>query len=132
MNKYLKLFVNHSAYSQSESNLDKPNVTVCQQEGDIHYNPYVAPTLITFTIDDEINNVQHTLQAEKGMTWGEWVNSNYNTLGLTTFTSNNNNCYITYPNEDYWIFYGSDRNYADAQCSEQIIENYTYSANTQF
>lgn len=39
MNKHLKLFVNHSAYSQAESNLDKPNVTVCQQEGDIHFNP---------------------------------------------------------------------------------------------
>lgn len=43
MNKHLKLFANHSAYSQAESNLDKPNVTVCQQEGDVHYNPYVDP-----------------------------------------------------------------------------------------
>ena len=40
MNKHLKLFANHSAYSQAESNLDKPNVAVCQQEGDVHYNPY--------------------------------------------------------------------------------------------
>ena len=39
MNKYLKLFTNHSAYSQAESSLDKPNVAVCQQEGDVHYNP---------------------------------------------------------------------------------------------
>lgn len=39
MNKHLKLFANHSAYSQAESNLDKPNVAVCQQEGDVHYNP---------------------------------------------------------------------------------------------
>jgi len=29
MNKHLKLFANHSAYSQAESNLDKPNVAVC-------------------------------------------------------------------------------------------------------
>ena len=43
MNKHLKLFANHSAYSQAESNLDKPNVAVCQQEGDVHYNPYVDP-----------------------------------------------------------------------------------------
>ena len=40
MNKHLKLFANHSAYSQAESNLDKPNVALCQQEGDIHFNPY--------------------------------------------------------------------------------------------
>lgn len=44
MNKHLKLFANHSAYSQAESNLDKPNVAVCQQEGDVHYNP--APPMI--------------------------------------------------------------------------------------
>lgn len=44
MNKHLKLFANHSAYSQAESNLDKPNVAVCQQEGDIHYNP--TPTTV--------------------------------------------------------------------------------------
>ena len=43
MGKYLKLFANHAAYSQAESNLDKPNVAVCQQEGDVHYNPYVDP-----------------------------------------------------------------------------------------
>lgn len=40
MGKYLKLFANHTAYSQAESSLDKPNVAVCQQEGDVHYNPY--------------------------------------------------------------------------------------------
>lgn len=39
MGKYLKLFANHTAYSQAESSLDKPNVAVCQQEGDVHYNP---------------------------------------------------------------------------------------------
>ena len=43
MNKHLKLFANHSAYSQAESNLDKPNVAVCQQEGDVHYNPAPDP-----------------------------------------------------------------------------------------
>ena len=53
MNKHLKLFANHSAYSQAESNLDKPNVTVCQQEGDVHFNPYVAPPFFCkLTLDD--------------------------------------------------------------------------------
>ena len=33
------------------------------------------PKLITFTID----NIEY--QAEEGMTWGEWVNSEYNTEG---------------------------------------------------
>ena len=39
MNKHLKLFTNHSAYSQAESNIDKPNVVMCQQENEVHYNP---------------------------------------------------------------------------------------------
>lgn len=46
MNKHLKLFANHSAYSQAESNLDKPNVVVCQQEGDVHFNPYIETRII--------------------------------------------------------------------------------------
>ena len=29
MNKHLKLFANHLAYSQAESNLDRPNVALC-------------------------------------------------------------------------------------------------------
>ena len=33
--------------------------------------------LITFTIDGT------TYQAIDGMTWGEWINSKYNTIGLT-------------------------------------------------
>lgn len=38
---------------------------------------YVEPTLITFTI----NGIEY--QAEEGMTWGEWVASNYNSGGYT-------------------------------------------------
>lgn len=46
MNKHLKLFANHSAYSQAESNLDKPNVVMCQQENEIHFNPdSIAPII---------------------------------------------------------------------------------------
>ena len=43
MGKYLTKFTNHSAYSAAESGLDKPNVSLCVQENDVHYNPYVDP-----------------------------------------------------------------------------------------
>lgn len=46
----------------------------------------LGPELITFTI------IGKSYQAEEGMTWGEWVNSDYNTGG---FYSNNNFIYDT-------------------------------------
>jgi hypothetical protein len=39
MEQYLKLFTNHSAYSQAESSLDRPNVSHCISENHVHYNP---------------------------------------------------------------------------------------------
>lgn len=41
----------------------------------------VEPTLISFTIDSQ------PYQAEDGMTWAEWVNSEYNTGGFVEFSS---------------------------------------------
>jgi len=43
MGKYLKKFENHSAYEAAESGLILPNVSLCVQEHDVHYNPYVDP-----------------------------------------------------------------------------------------
>lgn len=45
MLKYIKQFANHTAYQSAESNLDKPNVSLCVQEDEIHYNPIVPPTI---------------------------------------------------------------------------------------
>lgn len=39
----IKLFANHSAYDSVKNNLDKPNVSLCEQENEIHYNPYIPP-----------------------------------------------------------------------------------------
>ena len=36
---YLKLFTNHTAYESAESGLLKPNVSLCEQENEVHYNP---------------------------------------------------------------------------------------------
>ena len=128
MNKHLKLFANHTAYEAAKNNIDKPNVVMCQQEGDIHYNKPAA--LITFQIIDNVYSTQYECHAEEGMTWGDWVESSYNTLGLDV-AENPYQCYISKPNEDYVIF--SDNTFNDTirtSCSEQIVENKTYFADS--
>ena len=43
---YLKKFENHSqyaAYTADTANFILPNVSLCVNEGDVHYNPYVDP-----------------------------------------------------------------------------------------
>lgn len=72
MSNHLKRFTNHNNYNAhiSTGTAVLPNVCVCDNESEIHYNKF---ELITFTI----GNVQY--QAEEGMTWGDWVNSDYNT-----------------------------------------------------
>lgn len=37
--KYLKKFENHAAYAAAESGLILPNVSLCVQENEVHYNP---------------------------------------------------------------------------------------------
>ena len=43
--KYLKKFTNHSNYETYINGQDKilPNVSYCQNENEVHYNPYVLP-----------------------------------------------------------------------------------------
>ena len=41
---YLKKFDNHAAYEAAESSLILPNVSLCVQENEVHYNPSTPPT----------------------------------------------------------------------------------------
>ena len=41
--KYLRKFENHAAYEAAESGLILSNVSLCAQENEVHYNPYVDP-----------------------------------------------------------------------------------------
>lgn len=41
--KYLKKFENHAQYEGDRQNLNLPNVSLCEQENEVHYNPYVDP-----------------------------------------------------------------------------------------
>lgn len=48
MGKYLKLFNTHADYNTYINSQDKvlPNVSYCENENEVHYNPYVPPSRI--------------------------------------------------------------------------------------
>ena len=41
--KYIREFENHAAYEAAQSGLILPNVSLCVNENEVHYNPYVDP-----------------------------------------------------------------------------------------
>jgi hypothetical protein len=75
--KYLKKFQTNADYQafKSSSEYVEPNLSAIENDNTIFYEP-VKPTLITFTI----SNIEY--QAEEGMTWEEWCNSEYNKNGF--------------------------------------------------
>ena len=81
MEKHLYYYTQHSQYVEPT---DKPAVSYCEQENEVHYAAVGSVTLITFTINGT------SYQAEDGMTWGEWVNSSYNTDGFVLNTKYEN------------------------------------------
>ena len=132
MQQYLKQFATHSAYEAVKNNLDTPNVVLCQQENEVHFNTIKE---ITFTIEekhwnqatqwyDSIRTVQYS--ALEGMSWSEWVNSEYN---INNFTVDNSG--IMYTN-DYSAASGSVfkvlNNNSDVQSTDIIIENNIYTS----
>ena len=79
MGKYIKQFATHSAYSAAESQLIKPNVSLCVQENEVHYNPYVhdyaedyltfvAKESGTFTFTPQNSNII-SYSTDNGDTW---------------------------------------------------------------
>lgn len=76
MEQYLKQFTTHSAYDAVKNNLDKPNVVLCTQEDEIHYNPYIDP----FNGHEYVD-----LNLPSGTLWATvCVGSENNTSGLGT------------------------------------------------
>ena len=54
---YLRKFENHAAYEAAESSLVLPNVSLCVNENEVHYNPipphdYSKDYLTFIAIDD--------------------------------------------------------------------------------
>lgn len=77
MANHLTKFDTQSQYEQFKNTSDfvKPNVTYCEGDNQVYYAPDNV-IIITFIF----NNKQY--QAEEGMTWQQWVNSNYNIDGF--------------------------------------------------
>ena len=63
--KYLKKFENHTAYAAAESGLILPNVSLCVQENEVHYNPLVPPSRVitaVFNIPTTANPISLTYE----------------------------------------------------------------------
>lgn len=72
MLKNIKLFSTNSDRTtyESSASYETPYVSKVTADNSVHYNRPVQ--IITF----KINTIQY--QAENGMTWGDWINSEYN------------------------------------------------------
>lgn len=51
--EYLKLFESHQGYEgySESSDFITPNVSYCEQENEVHYNPYIRPNLCYRRVD---------------------------------------------------------------------------------
>ena len=59
--KYLKKFENHTAYEEARQNLILPNVSLCVNENEVHYNPYVETRVVAkFNVTGTSNPTQIT------------------------------------------------------------------------
>ena len=89
----------------------------------------VPVTIIDFTLDTSyieewIPNLTTNLQAEAGMTWGEWIESEYNVDGYVPDTMWEGLVVVSVPNEDWAITDGGNLNYVEY--TDEIIANHTY------
>ena len=86
-------------------------------------------TIINFTLDMSnietwIPGLTQNLQAEVGMTWGEWMESEYNVDGYVPDTMWGGVVVVSVPNEDWAITDGGYPNYVEY--TDEIIANHTY------
>ena len=120
MKRFFKRFAAHSDYETFKSSAEyiMPNISVCDDDKlNVHYNP--IPPLINFNIDDE------SYQALEGMTWDNWINSQYNI---------NNKFRIYYAGPSPLIVLTSNTSYeiynndvtVSIKNSDIIINNYNY------
>lgn len=81
-----------------------------------------APTLINFTIGGT------EFQAEDGMTWGEWIESEYNTDGWTVYSDEGQYTDIIFKDEGgaYGMIMVIYSDYSNAIATDEIIPDYMY------
>ena len=89
----------------------------------------VPVTIINFTMDTSyieewVPGLTTNLQAEAGMTWGEWMESEYNVDGYVPRTLGDGFVIVGVPNKDWAITDGGYPNYIES--TDKIIANHTY------
>lgn len=114
--KYLKLFDNETGYEEFVNSNDYVTPNICAVKDG---SGGVLKDLVFFNREEEVNLISFYIdgtpfQCEEGMTWQDWVNSDYNTgeykiieyslrLGTYIVVTNSSNGYYTYGvyNTDY-------------------------------
>ena len=81
-------------------------------------------TLDTSYIDQFVPGLTTSLQAEEGMTWGEWVESEYNVDGYVITELWSDFKVVKVPGKDWAISDGGYFNYVEY--TDEIIANHTY------
>ena len=53
--KFIKLFENHNGYEDfvDGGTMEKPNVSHCIEENEVHYNKYIEPLIAKYYVDEE-------------------------------------------------------------------------------
>ncbi len=112
MLKNIKLFSTDSDRTtyESSASYETPYVSKVSADNSVHYNKVVQ--LITFTIA----SIQY--QAIEGMTWGEWVSSEYNTDGFYW-----DSFQIASQDGQYCVCLSD---YTSVKNSDEIIDGYQY------
>ena len=111
---YLKRFQTDVDYQSFKGGVEyiEPNVSAIIENNEIKYNGLIKK-IITFLFRDS------EYMAKEGMTWEQFVNSEYNTIGL--YISDN----ILYAPGDYRIYNIKDF-YNNVNITDYIIENESY------
>ena len=110
-----KVTANFSSYSPVA-------FVVVKADGTMEVIPIVNTNLITFTLQGG-----YTFQAEKGMTWEDWVNSDYNTLQFASITSDGNVNIGDYDDYNGYVLDSIKFDGADYVIStDEIIDGHVY------
>ena len=90
MGKYLKLFKTHSDYVNDRKNLILPNVSYCEDNNEVHYNPWTwAEEYLTFVALEDGTFTLSTNAVSYSLDNGEtWTNLAANTASPTVTVGN--------------------------------------------
>jgi hypothetical protein len=87
--------------------------------------PLINFTLDTMGIAEWVPGLTANLQAEAGMTWGEWVESAYNVDGYIVYLLHWVDVDVVGPNE-HWAISSDRETYAYVSLTDEIIAGYDY------